>query len=220
MKQYVIPDIHGHYDLLRKALDWVESQENGEVIFLGDYIDRGPKNREVVDLLMAGPPEGWQWLLLKGNHEDMAIEAYRGGKSEVSMWTMNGGKETLKSFDCKRLPLEVITFFENLPRYHTDNYRFFTHAAGSNKYPIEAQPEFVTQWMRFKDDEDFLVHGRYVVHGHTPIKEPFVGKGRCDLDIGGVWSNRLAVAVFDSTVAGPPLGVEIISLTQTLKGLK
>jgi len=214
MKQYVIGDIHGHFDLLRKTLDWVEEQEQGEVIFLGDYIDRGPKNKEVVDLLMAGPPEGWRWTTIRGNHEDMAIEAYRKGKDEVQMWLINGGKDTLENYKSHRMPSEVIEFFKKMPRYKWDDHRIFTHAAVSRTLALEDQSEYVTQWARFKPEEDYPVHDRYVVHGHTPQRgEPFVGNHRCNLDIGGVWSNSLAVAIFDKNIAGPPLQVKLIDIS-------
>lgn len=210
MKQYAIGDIHGHYDLLRQTLDWVEQQEPGEVIFLGDYIDRGPKNKQVVELLMEGPPKGWSWTFIRGNHEDMAIEAHSSLPHAKDMWLINGGHKCLQEWG-DSLPKEVLAFFDKMPRYYYDRYRVFTHGNAVNAYPLEKQPEEVTQWGRPKDGVDRSCHGRYVVHGHTPQKgDPFIGKNRANLDVGGVWSNTLAVAVFDNTLEGPPLHVEIV----------
>ena len=187
----------------------------GEVIFLGDYIDRGPKNKEVVDLLMAGPPEGWKWTTIRGNHEDLAIEAFYEGPSENRLWLMNGGASTLVNYESPRMPSEVIRFFISLPRYKYDDHRIFTHAYASDKYPLDKQPENVTQWSRPRENEDFPCHGRYLVHGHTPVNgDPFIGEHRANLDIGGVWSNKLAVAVFDTNVAGPPEHVEVIHFSK------
>jgi len=78
-RYYAFPDIHGRKDLLRKALEFVydANPEGDKIIFLGDYIDRGPDNYGVLKTVM-NPPENWEFITLLGNHEEMFIDAYIG----------------------------------------------------------------------------------------------------------------------------------------------
>jgi serine/threonine protein phosphatase 1 len=72
-KTYVIADLHGRYDLLNLALTRIEASAPGTVVFLGDYIDRGPASRQIIERLIAGPSVGWNWVTLKGNHEELLV---------------------------------------------------------------------------------------------------------------------------------------------------
>jgi len=219
MKQYAIGDIHGNFKILRSALDWIEEQEVGEVVLLGDYIDRGPNSKEVVDLLIGGPPINWKWTIIKGNHEDLAVDAYKNEQVELDQWIINGGDKTLESYHKHKMPLDHIRFLESLPRYVWDNHRIFTHAAVVKAYPLDKQPEAITQWYRYDYEYDKKIHDRYVVHGHTPQKgKPFIGKHRCNLDVGAVWKDELLVAVFDTEIAGGPIMLKTIY--NRYKGLK
>src|SRR5882762_2760652 len=97
---YAIGDIHGRYDLMQKALREIarDSGDAATVVFLGDYIDRGPQSREVVERLMRGPERaGDRWICLKGNHEQMACDGQEPG-SRQWLWLDNGGDATLDSF--------------------------------------------------------------------------------------------------------------------------
>lgn len=213
MKQYVIGDLHGRLDLLQAGLEWVYAQEVGEVIFLGDYIDRGPDNKGVVDLLMAKPPKGWKHTYIRGNHEDMALMAHREWQEHSHLWLINGGMETLEEYGGVELPVKVQNFFNKMPRYIYDEHRIFTHGYVDSSKPLDEQPQEATQWWRpVQKNIDQPEFGRYIVHGHTPIKDgPFIGRHRANLDVGGVWYNRIAIAVFDKDIAGPPIHVEVLS---------
>jgi len=99
-----------------------------------------------------------------------------------------------------------------MPRMWVTKHRIYTHAGVSESYPLYEQPPEVTQWYRFPEGWDEPVYGRYIVHGHTPISTPFVGKHRLNLDTGAVWSNKLSYAIFDSDIPGPPLDVKEVTL--------
>ena len=77
---YVIPDIHGRSDLLRDGLIGIVEHAGGvfgTIVALGDYVDKGPDSKAVIDLMRRGPPRGWLFFPLKGNHDAMMVEALR-----------------------------------------------------------------------------------------------------------------------------------------------
>ena len=217
MKQFVIPDLHGNLDILNKAIEAIEAKEaSGEIIFTGDYVDRGPDSKGCLDRLMAGPPEGWKWTIIRGNHEDMMLEA-PDNKHAYNMWMSNGGVETLESFKERQISNKYREWIKNLPRYVWDEHRIFTHAAVSDKVPLEYQHPDTTQWLRFNSNDDYPVHNRYVVHGHTPQKVPFVGNHRCNLDTGAYYHNIIYIAEFDKDVAGGPIAVHMVTAWKGLQ---
>lgn len=217
MKQFVIPDIHGNLKLLNKTLEVIEAKEtSGEIIFTGDYIDRGEDSKGVLDRLMAGPPEGWTWTVIRGNHEDMMLEAWQ-SKSAYSMWVSNGGKQALESFGDNPDLGKYREWIKTLPRYRYDDHRIFVHAAVSYKKPLDNQHPDVTQWSRFNPEDDYPVHDRYVVHGHTPQRVPFVGKHRCNLDTNAWANNIMYVAEFDTELSGGPIAVHMVTAWKGLQ---
>lgn len=221
MDHYVIPDIHGRADLLQAAIDMIgRNSEVAKVTFLGDYIDRGPDSKGVLDILMSGPPDKANhfWEMLRGNHEDMLLEAFsRKDKGTWEWWLNNGGYDTMESFHGpenyrKSLPDRYMEFLKSLPRYTYDDHRIYVHAAVSKGYPLDNQPEAVTQWHRYQNNFDSPLFDRYIVHGHTPQKQPFIGKHRCNLDTRAYATNILHVAKFDTDVAGGPIHVYPITV--------
>lgn len=217
MKQFVIPDIHGNLKLLNRALEVIEARDNsGEIIFTGDYIDRGEDSKGVMDRLMFGPPDGWKWTIIRGNHEDMMLESFHSTHA-YSMWLSNGGKETLKSFAGEDDFEPYKKWISELPRYVWDEHRIFVHAAVSEKQPLERQHPDTTQWVRFNAGDDYPVYGRYVVHGHTPQKVPFVGKHRCNLDTNAWLNNILYIAEFDKGEVGGPINILTVTAWKGLQ---
>jgi serine/threonine protein phosphatase 1 len=211
---FVIGDIHGRSDLLRQALSDIQSHHSsGTVVFLGDYIDRGPDSKGVLDILIAGPPEGWQWVCLKGNHEDMCSKAtlFRDPQS-TNVWLGNGGLDMMKSYPLLDIDAGHPTWMHNLPVLHQDKHRVYVHAYVDEYLFLDKQNPHVCMWSRYQNGIDSGYLGRYVVHGHTPnLRGPEVYTKRCNLDTGAVYSGRLVVAVFDDDIPGPPvLFMEVI----------
>lgn len=204
-KTYAIGDIHGRFDLLHAALQRIEaSPSSGTIVFTGDYVDRGPASKEVMDCLMAGPKNPqWRWVCLKGNHEDMMVAALR-GEADLDWWVGNGGGDTLRSFE-GGVPEEYLAWADSLPQYHADGKRIFVHAGADPTKPMVEQTEAMMLWYRCAKLHDFHHPQGYVVHGHTPFDDgPVILEGRCNLDTGAVWTGHLAVAVFDDDVPGKP----------------
>lgn len=149
---FAIGDIHGCLDQLRVLLHEIEAYAPaGRVIFLGDLIDRGPESRGVVELVMAGPSKpGWTWLTLKGNHEEMLWGASR-GESDVDWWLMNGGQETLVSYNGV-VPGRHLKWIKELPTILVERYRIFVHAGIDETLPLEQQGDEIFLWIRRPDD--------------------------------------------------------------------
>jgi serine/threonine protein phosphatase 1 len=209
---YAIGDIHGCYDQLRAAVAKIKvhaGEHPYRVIFLGDYVDRGPRSREVVDLvrdLVAGTGTAGIWRALRGNHEQMMIAAARG--EGLSLWLDNGGIETEASYDGYRDEMQRhLVWMAALPTMIETENHIFVHAGLSPRHSLADQPDEILLWARGwqKHDHDF---GRHVVYGHQAAEFPELRPFSSCLDTGACYGGALSVGVFDAdTNAGP---VEII----------
>lgn len=219
-KTYAIADLHGRVDLLEMALTRIEeSAEGGTVVFMGDYVDRGPESRQVLERLMDGPTKrGWEWVCLQGNHEAMML-ACLARQAEMSWWMVNGGAATMISYgqeDGERVDPGLVPawhkrWLRDLPLFHADKHRVYVHAAVVNGVPLDKQREEVMQWMLYRPDDEGGHGDRHVVHGHHQFADgPKVYRGRTDLDTFAWATGRLVVGVFDDdTPGGPAATIEI-----------
>jgi serine/threonine protein phosphatase 1 len=209
---YVVSDIHGRLDLLDLCLAGIARHgKTGRVVFTGDYIDRGPDSKGVIQRLIDGPKEGWKWDFIRGNHEDFLLEAMKG--TDPRTWASNGDIETMKSYDFD-VPAQHLDWIDALPRLLWDDQRVYTHAGVSENYKLDEQPEQITQWYRYPKKADVGYHGRHVVHGHTPHHEPELYKNRTNLDTGGFSTGKMCVGVFDDK-SGPP--IDLITVKGVLR---
>jgi serine/threonine protein phosphatase 1 len=212
MKTFVVPDLHGRYDLLFAALGKIRmSAEFGKVVFLGDYVDRGPASKAIIDRLIQGPPDGWTWVFLKGNHEDMLLQCHDDTGSDFHWWANNGGTTTLDSYGGKIDP-DHLEWFAALPTYHADAHRVYVHAGLGENYDLADQPEAMTQWYRYPKGADVGYRGKHVVHGHTP-QGPELFPNRTNLDAGAWKHGTLCVGVFDDDTPGGPIHIMRVGLT-------
>ncbi|MFC5067302.1 metallophosphoesterase family protein [Flaviflagellibacter deserti] len=207
---YVVSDLHGRFDLLEAALAKIEEAEPGTVVFTGDYIDRGPASRQIIARLMAGPPVGWRWICLMGNHEQMMLETIR-KPLEPDWWLSNGGFATMASYG-KKVPDAHLDWIAALPRHYEDQHRIYVHAGCVSTFNLECQPDQLL-WFRCERDEDYSYRGKHVIHGHTPFHDgPVCLKGRTNLDTLAWKSGRLVVGVFEDVLAGGP--ISLIEVTE------
>jgi serine/threonine protein phosphatase 1 len=201
---FAIGDIHGCLEPLRRLLAILETGwRSGTVVFIGDYIDRGPDSRGVIELLKAGPAKpDWQWIMLMGNHEDMMVGAYM-GRYERDWWLDNGGLETELSYD-GRVPTGDLVWAGGLPLMHVDRYRIFVHAGVVPEFPLDRQSPHDLLWLRSYPASDYW--GKHLCHGHTPSRfNPKTIGNRTNIDSGCVFGGKLTCAVFDDDIAGGPL---------------
>jgi serine/threonine protein phosphatase 1 len=173
-RQIAIGDIHGCYDLLKSLIEEriVFNAVTDQMVFMGDYIDRREKSREVVkyvsDLKRLYPQ---QVVLLKGNHESMAYKALMSTGAESSLnkakvlWYLNGGTATVQSFgDFEKAKEALIPFIESLECYYETDSHIFVHAGIPSGLDLKTATDAELLW-----DRSFSYEGRKtLIVGHTP----------------------------------------------------
>lgn len=208
---YAIGDIHGclgHLDaLLWQIADHAEDQPR-RLVFLGDYVDRGPDSAGVVARVRAlEAAEPGRVVCLLGNHEHMMLDALTAPARE-RLFLFNGGEATLSSYGVDRVhqvPRPDLDWLAARPRSHSDARRVFVHAGLNPAFAWDAQPDDDLVWIRdeFLDSEHDW--GRFVVHGHTPRVDgrPDVRPRRVNLDTGAIYGGRLTAGIFGDDADGP-----------------
>ena len=207
-RRFVVGDVHGCVDELERLLDHLAPQRGDVICFLGDYVDRGPDPRGVIERLIRLRREGPECLFLKGNHEDMflAFMGQPGRHGDAFLW--NGGDATLASYDCQgesgatvieRLPPEHREFLSTLRTYAYIGTYLCVHAGVRPTQPLAAQSEEDLLWIR----EDFIAQPHpfpyTVLFGHTPQREVLVDLPyKVGLDTGLVYGNRLSCLEIDA----------------------
>ena len=185
---HVVGDIHGCLKPLQRLLEKIELQPGDELVFIGDYIDRGPQSREVVDYLLGLP---YRCVFLLGNHEKMLLD-YLSGNDE-GLFLPNGGMATLRSYggEVSGIPPAHLSFFSKLrPIYETPEY-LFVHAGIRPMVPPDKQELEDLVWIR---QEFFQFIGRFpkpVVFGHTPLRSVLLLPDRIGIDTGCVYGGKL-----------------------------
>jgi serine/threonine protein phosphatase 1 len=219
---YAVGDVHGRLDLLDDLLRRIEEDARRheadverQLILLGDYIDRGPDSRGVVERLLATPLAGFSTVWLMGNHED-ALLAFLDGLSDGLDWLTYGGLETLMAYgvplrslpntlaassELRRalagaLPPSHIAFFRQCQFRHIVGDYLFVHAGVRPGVPLDAQTPADLMWIR----DDFLrsrtpLATHVVVHGHTIVDQPQDREYRINIDTGAVVSGKLTCLV-------------------------
>lgn len=206
---FVVADLHGRLDLLELALDAIAAYPGVDasrtVVFLGDYVDRGPHGAQVIARLRNGPPLGSDWVCLKGNHEAMMGLALR-HPERLDWWIGNGGDATIASYASHRDQVAGdLAWIDGLPLVHVDDRRVYVHAGVEPRLPLEAQQDKTLLWKRYADGDESGFGERHVVHGHTPHEDgPQRFAGRTNLDTLAWWTGRLVIGVFDDGRAGGP----------------
>lgn len=191
MRVLAIGDIHGCLGPLDDLLDWVKPGPDDVVVTLGDYVDRGPDTRGVLDRLIE-LKRRLNLICLRGNHEIMMLDAYRGGRGEKKMWLSVGGVEALGSYGIAPgrsgtmddIPREHWDFIRSdLVDYHESESFIFVHAAVYPDLPLDEQPDNMLFW-EYLPDAMRHHSGKTVVCGHTSQRsgEPKVVPGAVCID--------------------------------------
>jgi serine/threonine protein phosphatase 1 len=175
MRYLAVGDIHGCYKALTTLVAFVPFQPDDVVIVLGDYVNRGPDSRAVLDWLIANKLRA-NLVTLRGNHEIMMLEARKGGEA-LQIWLACGGDAALASYsrpgDAGKLadvPEAHWQFLEEETRaWFETKTHFFVHANAYHDCPLEEQPDYMLYWERFGNP---LPHesGKIMLCGHTSQK--------------------------------------------------
>ncbi|MCP5046759.1 MAG: serine/threonine protein phosphatase, partial [bacterium] len=166
------------------------------LIFIGDYIDRGPHSVEVVDYLIQLKKRFPEIIFLKGNHEDM-LAKFINGVDRFS-YMLNGGQQTLDSYLTKSvqseffpIPPDHMEFFKSLRLFYETEEFIFVHAGLRPRVPLESQKTEDLLWIRNKFVSTKFDFGKRVIFGHTPLKKPLVEPNKIGIDTGAVYGNVL-----------------------------
>lgn len=192
-----IGDVHGCVDSLRKLVDSLESKitKDTYLVFLGDYVDRGPESRAVIDYLLQLREE-YQCIFIRGNHDQMMIDAI--DNDQWALWMQNGGNETLSSYDLtigeKDFPTTHIEFLRQSRLYWDTPEYLFVHGGVDPGHTIAETLNNVHDkrsfmWERSHIESGYNKWEKTVVFGHTPVKEPLIKDNMIGLDTGCVYPN-------------------------------
>lgn len=225
-RSYAIGDIHGHLDSLVQVHHWIEEDQRrygpgGEIVHVGDLVDRGPDSAGVIDLLIDGINDGKPWVVLKGNHDRlMSYYLEQPSRKDPCLrpeynWLSKGigGATTLASYGVAvndgndpaaihphaiaAVPAQHLRFLENLPLIHQSNGVAFVHAGIKPRVALQDQAEDDLVWIRAEFHNYRGDHGMLIVHGHTPVEAPRHYGNRVNIDTGVAFGGPLTVVVIE-----------------------
>jgi serine/threonine protein phosphatase 1 len=216
LRIYAVSDIHGCADLLERAFQSIDIdlQHNRAkhvlYVFLGDYIDRGLDSRRTLDLLIERARRDTM-VFLKGNHEDVLL-SFLQDPTRLHDWRQFGGLQTLVSYGLRpplnpsaseqldlakafaaALPPDHKSFLERLkPSFSCGDF-FFVHAGIRPGVALDEQEEEDLLWIRDEFLTSELDIGKFIIHGHTPVREPDLRRYRLNIDTGAYATGRLTL---------------------------
>ena len=220
---YAVGDVHGRADLLetlhqRMVRDAEDARPaNNVAVYLGDYVDRGLDVRDVLEILSGGPPDGFQAVYLRGNHEETLVRFLEDPRW-LEHWLPMGGASTLLNYrvnvpgngsTAQRAPQVRDALLASLPEKHLSFLRllrpsfalgdyFFAHAGIRPGVPLNRQSPEDLLWIR----DGFLAstarHEARIVHGHSIVSRPEVLPHRIALDTGAYATGNLSCAVLEN----------------------
>lgn len=179
--RWVIPDIHGHIKTLKSLIeDRIALSKSDVIYFLGDYIDRGPDSKSVIDFIMSLQDSGFDVNCIRGNHEDYCIKAWESDQKRFLFhskiekeWRKNGANRTLNSFGAKR-PRDInkhyIDWMKETKLYIELENHILVHAGLNFKINNPFEDTCSMMWIRdFKVDKN-KTGNKKVIHGHVPVE--------------------------------------------------
>lgn len=212
---YVIPDIHGRYDLLCDGLAGIAAHSRGNtgvIVTIGDYVDKGPQSKEVVERLRWGVGDDFRLVALKGNHDALMVDALR-NPSRMPAWLAKGGDAALASYggNPADVPQSHIDWLDGLKLMHLDAHRLYVHAGVDPEIPLDRQDEQTLLWKRYPKGFPSGFAKFHVVHGHDNCPDgPLLYGGRTNLDTLAWRTGRLTIGVFDDDRPGGPVDFIVI----------
>lgn len=188
-KRWVIPDIHGYAKTLESLLAQIRPDKEDHIIFLGDYIDRGPDSKGVIDIIISMQEQGHRISPLMGNHEEYFLLNHEYAKNHSGFldifksnsikkeWYEFGGKETMKSFGTKSLlniPPKYIKWMESLAYYQEFKDYVIVHAGLNFKADDVFQDKHTMLWAKEFQIIPSKIGYRQIIHGHTPVDLEYI----------------------------------------------
>ena len=235
LRLYAIGDVHGCLEQLQSAHEDIRADlacrpvGDWRIIHVGDYIDRGPDSRNVVEFLAAATGDE-RIICLRGNHDQMLLDCLAGEEDVIPIWRRNGAAETLESYGLnetvldeapvlaaemrRAIPKAHIAFFDNLPHSARYGDYFFCHAGIEPGLPLAQQTDTTLIWIRDAFLKNADEHEAVIIHGHTPADTDKIRPNRINIDTGAVYGGPLSCLVLEGRekafLRGPwldPVGV-------------
>ena len=217
---YVVGDIHGSADHLSRLLDRIDRDvaaagaEGVELVFLGDYVDRGEESAAVLRFLSGLTGSfGAQVTCIAGNHEQMLLAFLQDPLGRAKRWLRFGGVQTLASYGIaapaslekpsaaelldtagdlrEAMGPAVVSWLEALPTWWRSGDLWAVHAGADPTRPMGKQEETTLLWGHESFFEVERSDGQWVCVGHQPVEQPFANRGRIAIDTGAVYGGRL-----------------------------
>ncbi len=194
----IIGDIHGSYNSLTALLQLVEHRAD-TIVFLGDYIDRGPDSKKVVERVLQLKRKRPHVITLLGNHEYMLLN-YLAGLDD-DLFIKVGGRETLTSYGLSpgissqdardAFPRDHLAFLQDLPMLWENQHGIYVHAGLQPGIHLSRQTGEWCLWVRDEFIQSSYNFGKPVVFGHTVFKNPLIQKNKIGIDTGAVYGQSL-----------------------------
>lgn len=198
MRLFAIGDIHGCINPFNDLLEKISLTKEDKLILLGDYIDRGPNSKAVLDKIIELKQLGFNITPLLGNHEIMLLRAIESTKY-FDMWMLNGGWTTLENFKCtnpNEIPEKYKSLISDMPYFLKFNNYLFVHAGFNDSIDDPFTDLESMLWIRKTEYTPQFIQENTIVHGHTPIplsqlKDSLNTKPKViNLDSGCVYNKR------------------------------
>lgn len=187
--EWIIPDTHGCKKTLEILIEQkIQLTKTDKIYFLGDYIDRGPDSKGVIDYIMNLENEGYNVTCLKGNHEEYMVWSYneqlqkknrffKSKNKSLQEWLMHGGKETLDSFGAKiptDIPKKYIEWINKLKYYVELDTCILVHAGLNFENESVYEDKYTMLWAKEFDIVPEKISHKKIIHGHTPLSINFI----------------------------------------------
>ena len=179
-RRFIIGDIHGCRKTFQKlVMENIRLTSEDSLYLLGDYIDRGPDSKGVIDYILELQDRSFRVFPLIGNHEFLFLKAWE-NPAYFDLWSFNGSRQTLESFGIPheksqlsesmlRIPEKYVDFMKSLPMYiETDDF-FFVHAGLGTGMTDPLSDVDSLLWTRSEDHNDAILGQKILIHGHTPV---------------------------------------------------
>lgn len=222
LRLYVVGDIHGRVDLLRLILaqiaaDAMATDLRKELVFLGDYVDRGYHSRDVIEALRTDLPPGFIPIFLRGNHEEVMLRFCDGDDGIARDWFYFGGRETVASYGLPpppqtltdeqvrriradfvaRVPADHLAFLRATQLHYQSGDYIFVHAGMRPGMALEQQLRDDLLFIRTEFLDSNADFGGMVVHGHTIVSAPEIRHNRIAIDTGAYATAKLTCLVLE-----------------------